>query len=390
MRRTSVRRRARAVPGQRPPVRRQGGRARTTTSGSAAGIVDRDAVRRRPAANGFLGMAVPEEYGGGGVDDFRYNLVIGEEVQRGGRRRRRARPHAAQRHLPALLPVAVHRRAEGAVAAGHLLGRADHRHRHDRAGHRLRPGVDDHDRRPRRRRLRRQRVEDVHHQRHQRRPRHHRGEDRPDAAPPGHVAARARAGHGRASSGAATSRRSACTPRTPPSCSSPTCGCRWPTCSARRARASATWSRNLPQERLSIAAAGVAAARAGARLDARLRARSARRSASRSARSRTAASGWPRWRTEIEIGQAFVDRCVVALNAGELTAEEAADGQVVVHRAAGRVVDRCVQLHGGYGYMTEYPIARAYADARITTHLRRHDRDHEGDHRPLPRRVTPG
>lgn len=33
---------------------------------------------------------------------------------------------------------------------------------------------------------------------------------------------------------------------------------------------------------------------------------------------------------------------------------------------AGRVIDRCVQLHGGYGYMTEYPIARAYADNRVT------------------------
>ena len=54
-----------------------------------------------------------------------------------------------------------------------------------------------------------------------------------------------------------------------------------------------------------------------------------------------------------------------------------------------RVVDRCLQLHGGYGYMTEYPIARAYADARITTHLRRHHRDHEGDHREVARRLRP-
>ena len=53
-----------------------------------------------------------------------------------------------------------------------------------------------------------------------------------------------------------------------------------------------------------------------------------------------------------------------------------------------RVVDACLQLHGGYGYMIEYPIARAYADARITTHLRRHHRDHEGDHRQDPGRLT--
>ena len=52
-----------------------------------------------------------------------------------------------------------------------------------------------------------------------------------------------------------------------------------------------------------------------------------------------------------------------------------------------RVVDRCLQLHGGYGYMTEYPIARAYADARITTIYGGHHRDHEGDHREVARRL---
>ncbi len=49
----------------------------------AAGVADRS-LFRRPASHGFLGMAVPEQYGGGGVDDFRYNLVIIEEVQRAG------------------------------------------------------------------------------------------------------------------------------------------------------------------------------------------------------------------------------------------------------------------------------------------------------------------
>ena len=48
-----------------------------------AGIVDRD-MFQSAGKHGFLGMAVPMEYGGGGVDDFRYNLVIGEEVQRAG------------------------------------------------------------------------------------------------------------------------------------------------------------------------------------------------------------------------------------------------------------------------------------------------------------------
>jgi alkylation response protein AidB-like acyl-CoA dehydrogenase len=70
--------------------------------------------------------------------------------------------------------------------------------------------------------------------------------------------------------------------------------------------------------------------------------------------------------TEVTIGQAFVDQCVTALNAGELTAEEAAMAKMWCTELQGRAVDVGVQLHGGYGYMTEYPIARAYADARIT------------------------
>jgi alkylation response protein AidB-like acyl-CoA dehydrogenase len=123
--------------------------------------------------------------------------------------------------------------------------------------------------------------------------------------------------------------------------------------------------RNLPQERLSIAASGVAAARAAFEwtLD--------------YARSRQA-FGQPigsfqnsRFRlaemaTEIEIGQSFIDRCVLALNDGTLTAEEAAMAKWWCTELQGRVIDTGVQLHGGYGYMAEYPIARAYADARIT------------------------
>jgi alkylation response protein AidB-like acyl-CoA dehydrogenase len=70
--------------------------------------------------------------------------------------------------------------------------------------------------------------------------------------------------------------------------------------------------------------------------------------------------------TEIEIGQAFIDKCVVAHNAGELTAEEAAMAKWWATDLQGRVVDAGVQLHGGYGYMSEYPIARAYVDARVT------------------------
>ena len=56
----------------------------------------------------------------------------------------------------------------------------------------------------------------------------------------------------------------------------------------------------------------------------------------------------------------------MALNAGELTPEEAATAKWWCTDLQGRVVDRCLQLFGGYGYMLEYPIARAFADARVT------------------------
>jgi acyl-CoA dehydrogenase len=70
--------------------------------------------------------------------------------------------------------------------------------------------------------------------------------------------------------------------------------------------------------------------------------------------------------TEVEVAQAFVDRALAGHVAGELTVEEAAMAKYWCTEAQGRVVDTCLQLHGGYGYMLEYPIARDYADARIS------------------------
>jgi alkylation response protein AidB-like acyl-CoA dehydrogenase len=70
--------------------------------------------------------------------------------------------------------------------------------------------------------------------------------------------------------------------------------------------------------------------------------------------------------TELDVAQAFLDRCVDALNAGELTPADAAKAKLHCTELQGRVLDRCVQLHGGYGYMIEYPITRRFADARVT------------------------
>ncbi|MBV8600340.1 MAG: acyl-CoA dehydrogenase family protein [Candidatus Eremiobacteraeota bacterium] len=69
--------------------------------------------------------------------------------------------------------------------------------------------------------------------------------------------------------------------------------------------------------------------------------------------------------TEIELGRTFIDACVVRHLAGNLTAERAAMAKVWCTEMEGRVVDACLQLHGGYGYMREYPVARAYVDARV-------------------------
>ena len=72
-------------------------------------------------------------------------------------------------------------------------------------------------------------------------------------------------------------------------------------------------------------------------------------------------------RTELDIAQTYVDRQVLALNRGELSAEDAAKAKWWVTEMEKRVIDRCLQLFGGWGYMEEYPIARAYRDARVQT-----------------------
>jgi alkylation response protein AidB-like acyl-CoA dehydrogenase len=71
--------------------------------------------------------------------------------------------------------------------------------------------------------------------------------------------------------------------------------------------------------------------------------------------------------TELDVAEAFVDRCVLAFNAGELSPTDAAKGKWYLSELQKRVVDRCMQLHGGYGYMLEYPVARAFVDTRVQT-----------------------
>ena len=71
-------------------------------------------------------------------------------------------------------------------------------------------------------------------------------------------------------------------------------------------------------------------------------------------------------RTRIDVAQTFVDRLVMDHNEGKLSAEVAAEAKVFCSELEGWVTDECVQLHGGAGYMDEYPISRMYANARVS------------------------
>lgn len=122
---------------------------------------------------------------------------------------------------------------------------------------------------------------------------------------------------------------------------------------------------NLAQERLSIAIGSVAAARAALELTVEhVRTRNAFGSPIGSLQ--TVRFQIAELSTEVAVAQSFVDACLMQLVDKQLTAVDAAKAKWWATEMQGRVLDRCVQLHGGYGYMEEYPIARAWADARVT------------------------
>ena len=121
----------------------------------------------------------------------------------------------------------------------------------------------------------------------------------------------------------------------------------------------------LPQERLSIAISAIAEARAA--FDETLRYASDRTAFGTAIASFQATKfALAEMVTELDIAQAFLDVCVDRLSSGELDTADASKAKWWCTELQGRVVDRCLQLHGGYGYMSEYPISRRYADARIT------------------------
>jgi len=121
----------------------------------------------------------------------------------------------------------------------------------------------------------------------------------------------------------------------------------------------------LPQERLSIAVANVA--HAAAALEQTLEYVRERHAFGRAIgtfqHSRFLLA---EMQTEVDAGRAFVDQCVMAHVEGELTAVDAAKAKWWTADLQNRVLDNCVQLHGGYGFMDEYRVARFWADGRVS------------------------
>ncbi|MEU1431244.1 acyl-CoA dehydrogenase family protein [Nocardia sp. NPDC005746] len=121
---------------------------------------------------------------------------------------------------------------------------------------------------------------------------------------------------------------------------------------------------NLPQERASIAVGAYAQAKAAIRF-------AKEYTQQRNVFGQPVASfqntkfELAACQAEVDAAEAVVDRALDALDNGTLTAADAASAKLFCTEVAHRVIDRCLQLHGGYGFINEYPIARLYADNRV-------------------------
>ncbi|MGQ0624837.1 MAG: acyl-CoA dehydrogenase family protein [Sporichthyaceae bacterium] len=71
--------------------------------------------------------------------------------------------------------------------------------------------------------------------------------------------------------------------------------------------------------------------------------------------------------TELDVARAYVDRCILDHSDGELSAADASKAKWWCTELSRSIIDRCLQMYGGYGYMEEYPVARAFRDARVST-----------------------
>ncbi len=122
--------------------------------------------------------------------------------------------------------------------------------------------------------------------------------------------------------------------------------------------------RNLPRERLSLAVGAVAHAWAAFGWTVEY-CRERRAFGQPIGSFQSAKFTLAEMKTELDVAQVFIDRQTQAYLDGELSADDAAEAKWWCSDLEFRVVDRCLQLFGGYGYMEEYPIARAFRDARV-------------------------
>ncbi len=121
---------------------------------------------------------------------------------------------------------------------------------------------------------------------------------------------------------------------------------------------------NLPQERLSIALGAYAQAKAAIRFTLEYT-RGRNVFGQPVAQFQNTKFELAACQAEVDAAEAVVDRALEALDRDELTAADAASAKLFCSEVASRVIDRCLQLHGGYGYINEYPVARLYADNRV-------------------------
>jgi acyl-CoA dehydrogenase len=122
---------------------------------------------------------------------------------------------------------------------------------------------------------------------------------------------------------------------------------------------------NLPQERLAIAVGGYASAAAAIRFAVDY-VKERKVFGTSVASFQNTKFVLAECATEVEAAECMLDRALDLHEAGELTVADAAKVKLFCTEVAGRVIDKCLQLHGGYGYITEYPIARLYADTRVS------------------------
>ena len=352
--RSSVKR----VPRPRGRPAPRGARSRARRSRATSGI--------EAGKQGFLGLEIPEEYGGSEAGDYRFNAVLTEELAQGQRwrcRRASASTPTSSRRTSSHLTTEEQKQR---WLPGFCCRRDPHRDRHDRAVRRLRPRRPEDHRRPRRRRLDPQRLQDLHHQRLLRRPGDRRGPHRPGEEGQG------------ASRCSASRRRSPGFSR----------GRKLDKVGQDESDTAELFFEDVRvsdddidrRARHGLHPHDAAPAAGAARLRRSPTSRTPRRSSTR--RSQYAkdrkAFGQPigtfqhnkfllaELVTRVEVTQAYVDQCVVAHTEGELTAVDAAKAKWWTAQVQNDVLDHCVQLHGGYGYMNEYRVARAWRDARVT------------------------